>query len=243
MTVNNIEQTGIIFVLAFFINFTALAQETDNYFDAGTAEGLTIYGERPIESIDARVLNQLNGSLSGRKQFIETEFLEESGFRRTANVRYRRSTDSEKALSILHGIGHLFTLGIVPMKPFYEIEYDRLPRGECYKFETVFIRSNFTNVAPEILTLMELEYMLQIEFCNGIIIQDSINNYTDENINKFERLTLSLPEFPESINQAKTRYSNELGKIKAALERYRNPSENHLRALENLGGLFSRPER
>jgi hypothetical protein len=224
----------MLFVLAVFVNLAVYAQE-DEYYDYGMAGGLTIYAERPI---DAHVLNQLNGSFSTRKQFIETEFLEESGFRRTGNVRYRRSTSSEKATSVLHGIGHLFSLGVVPMKPFSEIEHDRLPEGEYYKFESVFIKSNFTNVTPEVLTLIELEYMLQIEFCNGTIIQDNINYYTNENINKFERLILGLPDFPERIGQAKTRYLNELRRIKAALERHRNPSENYLRALENLRGWF-----
>jgi hypothetical protein len=226
-----------IFILAFCVNLTINAQESDNYlddeyYDTGTAKGLTVYGER--RSIDAHVLDKLNGPLSSRKQFIETEFLEASGFRRTGNVRYRRSTGSEKATSVLHGFGHLFSFGIVPMKPFYEIEHDRLPRGEYYKFESVFARSNFTNVTPETLIIMELEYMLQIEFSNGILIRDNINHYTDENINKFEGLILRLPDSPEDIYQTKNRYLNELKKIKAALERYRNPSENYLRALENL---------
>jgi hypothetical protein len=239
-----------ILILAFFVNLTVYAQESDNhlddeYYDTGTAGGLTVYGERPREydsgSIDAHVLNQLNGTLTNRRQFIEREFLEESGFRRTGNVRYRQSTGTEKALSVMHGIGHLLSLGLaVPMIPFYEIEYDRLPRGEYYRFESVFIKSNFTNVTPEILILMELEYMLQIEFSNGTIMQDNINYYTDENINKFERLINRLPDFPESIQQAKNRYLNDLNRIKARLDRYRNPSENDLRALQNLEGIFNR---
>jgi hypothetical protein len=52
-----------------------------------------------------------------------------------------------------------------------------------------------------------LEYMLQIEFFYGTIIHDNMNYYTDENIGKFERLILSLPDFPESIFQAKNRFS------------------------------------
>jgi hypothetical protein len=240
----------IIFILALFVNSTTYSQEADNnlgdyyYFDTGTAEGITIYGELPrgydSDSINAYVLNQLNGSRSDRKQFIEAKFLEESGFRRTGNVQFRRSTGAEKASSILYGIGHIFSFGIVPMRPFSEIEHDRLPRGEYYTFESVLIKSNFTNVTPEILTLMKLEYMLQIEFCNGILIRDNINYYTDANINKFESLILLLPDFPETIHQSKNRYLNELGKIRAALERYRNPSENYLRAIDNLGGTFIR---
>jgi hypothetical protein len=234
-----------ICILLFFLNFISYAQEADDYwddeyYDTGTAGGLTVYGERPMdaESINAHVLNQLNGSLSERKKFIETEFLVESGFRRSGNVQYRKSTGSEKASSVLHGLAHLFSFGIVPSKPFSEIEYNRLPKGEYYKFQSVFIKSNFISVTPEVLILMELEYMLQIEFCNGIVIRDSMNYYTDENINKFEKLVLRLPDFPENICQAKNRYLNELQKIKAAFERYRNPSENYLRAVENLGGGF-----
>jgi len=212
---------------------TVYAQETgDNEdHDFGIAEGITIYGQRPI---DVYVLEQINGTLSERKQFIETEFLEESGFRRTANVKYRQTTSSEKTLSVLHGVGHLFSLGIIPMKPFYEIDYGKLPRGEFYKFESVFVKSNFKDVTPEVLAIIELEYMLQIEFFNGIILQDTIRYYTDENINKFERLIRSLPDFPENVHKAKDRYLNELRRIKAALERHRNPSENNLRALQNL---------
>jgi hypothetical protein len=38
------------------------------------------------------------------------------------------------------------------------------------------------------------------------------------------------------LEKLKERYLNiELGKIKSAFERYKNPSENYLRALENLG--------
>jgi hypothetical protein len=234
-----------VLILVFFLIFTAYAQEAgdypdNNYYDTGMAGGLTVYGERTwdSDSIDAHILDQLNGSLSVRKRLIETEFLEESGFRRTGNVQYRRTNSSEKASSIFHGIGHMFSFGIVPMKPFSEVEFNRLPRGEYYRFQSVLIKSNFINIAPEILTLMELEYMLQIEFCNGIVIQDNVNYYTDDNINKFERIIHRLPDIPE-IRQAKNRYLNELQKIKAALQRYRNPSEDYLRAIENLGDSFN----
>jgi hypothetical protein len=236
-----------ICILLFFIHLTVYTQEAENYlddvyYDTGEARGLTIYGEVPkeydSESVDAHVLNQLNGSSSDRKKFIETEFLEESGFRRTGNVRYRKSTGAEKTSSVLHGIAHLFSFGIVPAKPFSEIEHDRLPKGEYYKFQAVFVKSNFKNVTQEVFVLMELEYMLQIEFFNGIIIWDNINYFTAANIDKFERLILSLPDFPESIQKAKSRYLNELQKVRAAFERYRNPGENYLRAVENLGGSF-----
>jgi hypothetical protein len=234
----------ILFILAFFAHMISYAQETndDEIFDFGTSGEITKYGEYPKEynpeSINAHVLKQLNGSLSDRKQFIENEFLKNAGFRQTANVKYRKTKASEKALSVLHGFGTIFSFGIIPMKPFSEIEYERLSKGEFYKFESVFIKSNLRGITPEVLTLIELEYMLQIEFFNGIIIQDSVNYYTDENINKFEKLILGLPDLPESIYQAKDRYLNELKKIKTALERYKNPGENYLRAIENLKDSF-----
>jgi hypothetical protein len=241
----------ILFILAFLAYMLIYAQETDDndtfddaIYDFGTADEITVYGERPkefdSESINAYVLNQLNGSLSDRKQFIETDFLEEAGFRRTGNAKYRMTETSEKVLSVLHGIGHMFVPGIVPVKSFFKTEYDRLPRGEVYKFESVFIKSNFKDVTLEVLTLIELEYMLQIEFFNGIIIQDNTNYYTDENINKFERLILGLPNFPESIYQAKNRYLKELQKIRTAFERHRNPGENNLRAMKNLRDSFNK---
>jgi hypothetical protein len=234
----------ILFILAFFVCIISYAQETndDAIFDFGTSGEITKYGEHPKEydpeSINAHVLKQLNGSLSDRKQFIENDFLKNAGFRRTANVKYRKTKASEKALSVLHGVGHMF-FGIIPMRPFSEIEYERLSKGEVYKFESVFIKSNFKDITPEVLSLIELEYMLQIEFFNGIIIQDNMNYYTDANINKFERLILGLPDFPESIYQAKSRYLSELQKIKAVFERYKNPSENYLRAIENLKDSFN----
>jgi hypothetical protein len=240
----------MLFILAFFISMTSYAQETNNNenftdvdYDFGTAREITIYGERPKEfdskSIDAHVLNQINGSFSARKQFLETDFIEGAGFRRNANVRYRETNASEKALSVLSGVVSLAFLGLIPIQPFFGIEYDKLPKGEFYKFEQVFVKSNFKNVTPEVLTVMELEYMLQIEFCNGLIIKNSsytnISYYTDENISKFERLILGLPDSPESIYQAKNRYLNELKKIKVAFERYKNPSEKYLRVVENIG--------
>jgi len=216
----------------------------DIFYDFESAQGITVYAEQPKEyepeSKNAYVLNHLNGSFTDRKQFIEMEFLKESGFRQSGNVKYRKTKTSEKTLSVAYGVLHLLSLGSIPMKPFFEVEYDKLLKGESYKFESVFIKSDYKDVSPEVLTVMELEYMLQIEFRNGIIIQDNINNYrnvnyyTDENINKFEKLILDLPDFPESIYQAKTRYLGELQKIKTVFERYKNQSEDYLRAVQNL---------
>lgn len=234
----------ILILFIFFSNAVIYAQETDEnsddgYYDFTSDAGVTIFGERPdLDAVNAYVLNQLSGTLSDRKQFIETDFLEGAGFRRTANVKYRKSDSSEKALSVLHGFAHLFSLGIVPMKPFFEIEYDKLPKGKYYNFDAVFIKSNFKNVSPDVLTIIELEYMLQVEFFNGIIIHDNINYYTDEYIDNFENLILRLPDYPENINQIKNRYLRELQKIRSALERHRNPSENWSRALQNMGNNF-----
>ena len=231
-----------MFILAFSLIMTVYAQETGNNGnlndednDFGTAGGITIYGQQPI---DVYVLDQINGPLSERKQFIEADFLEKSGFRRTGNVQYRRTTAAERTASVFQGAGHLFSFGLIPMKPFSEVEYERLPRGKVYSFETVFIRSNFKEVTPEVLTIIQLEYMLQVEFCNGVVMQDNIDYYSDENINKFERLILGLPNFPENIQKAKNRYLNELRRIRAAIQRRRNPSENNIRALQNLGDSF-----
>jgi len=232
----------ILFILAFFLVMAAYAQETgnnenvnDEENDFGITGGITIIGQRPI---DEYVMDQINGSTSERKQFIETKFLEESGFRRTADVKYRKTTASERTLSVFQDIGHLFSFGLIPMKPFSEVEYDKLPKGKVYDFTTIFSKSNFKDVTLEVLTVIELEYMLQMEFCNGIIIQDNINYYTDENIKKFEKLILGLPNSPENIYKAKNRYLNELRRIKAALDRRKNPNGNNVRALQNLGDSF-----
>jgi len=234
-----------VFFLVLLINVSIYSQETDNgiiedeYIYLWDTEGITIYGKFPSDSIEAEVLTILNSSLSNRKQFIESALLENAGFRRTANVRYRRSDASEKALSVFHGIAHVLSFGIVPMRPFSEIEYDRLPRGEYYSFESVIISSELINISAEVLSVLELEYMLQILFCNGILFEYNRNYYTEANINKFESLILELPNSPESIRRLKERYLNiELPKIINALDRYNNPSEEYLRAVQNLGDLF-----
>ena len=232
------------FFLLLLIGASAFSQETNNdiedeYIYLWDTEGITIFGEFSSDSIEAEVLTILNGSLSNRKQFIESNLLEDAGFRRTANVRYRKSDTSEKTSSVFHGIAHALSFGIVPMKPFFEIDYDRLPRGEYYSFESVIISSEFNDISENVLSVLELEYMLQIEFCNGILFEYNKNYYTEENINKFESLILNLPNSPESIWQLKERYLNiELPRIKNALERYNNPSEDYLRAIQNLEELF-----
>jgi hypothetical protein len=230
----------LIFVLLIpQINFS---QENDindeeEYYYFGTAEGITIYGERSPN--ETRILGALNGSFSNRKNFIENDLLDNAGFRRTANVRYRKTDASEKGLSILHGFGSLLSFGLIPMTPFFEIDYARLPRGQYYSFESVIIHSEFNNLSLDVYNVLKLEYMLQIEFANGIVISDTVNYYTDENIERFENLILSLPDSPESIGQIKERYLNiELPRVKRAIYQYNNPSENNLRATENLRGSF-----
>ena len=214
----------------------------DEYLDFGMDEGITIFGERPREydsgTIEAYIVNQLNGTIQERKQFIEAEFLEKAGFRRTGNVKYRKTTASEKTSSVLHGLGAALSFGIIPTKPFSEIEYGKLPNGRYYPFESIINSSAFKNASPEVLTIIKLEYILQFEFFNGIIIRDNENYYTDENIRKFEVLILSLPDYPESIKAVKDRFFDELAKIKKSLERRRSPSDNNVRALENLNQFF-----
>lgn len=238
----------MFFLPVFFISIAVYAQEANNeeyedYSDAGTGRELIIYGERQKEfasnTSEALILNQLNGTNSDRKQFIETEFLEGAGFRRAANVKYRKTGSSEKAISVLYGMASLISFNIIPKKPFFEIEYERLQRGQKYSFESVLVKSRYADISLDVLNIMKLEYKLQIEFFNGIITQDCINYYTEENIHGFEELINKLPDYPESIAQSKKRFLNELEKIKNAWERHRNPSENNLRALKNLKNGFN----
>jgi len=88
----------------------------DNYHDFGTAESITVYGEHQLdpESIDVHVVNRLNGSASERRQLIERDFLEESGFRRTGNAKFRKTTAGENALAVLHEFTRFLSLGFVP---------------------------------------------------------------------------------------------------------------------------------
>ena len=234
-----------ILIIFLLVNSVVFSQETNDfnyYFEL--FEGITIYRsnleEFHSESTDAYVMEQINGTLSERRQFIETDILENAGFRRTGNVKYRKTDRAEKALSVLHGFARVFSFGLVPYKPFLEVDYERLPNGEYYKFESVFINSNFKNITLEVIYIIELEYMLQIEFINGIVIKENLKYYSDENISKFESLILKLPDHPESILQAKNRYKNELGKIQSAIYRYRNPSENAMRAIQNFNESFNR---
>lgn len=229
-------------------NITAEDFFDEEYYDFGLSGGLVIYGERPKEfdpeSSEAYILNQLNGKKEERKNFIEKEFLEEAGFRKTGNAKYRKTKGTEKTSRILLGLANAVSFGIIPKSgnphdDFFETEFARLPEGEYYKFESVIYSSRYKETSPEILIVIELEYKLQVEFCNGILMQSNKNYYTDENIEKFEELIFSLPDFPDSILKSKIRFREELPKIKAALERNRNPSDNYLQAMQNLGDSFN----
>jgi hypothetical protein len=220
-------------------------EENKRYYDYENTEGITIYAEHPQpefppESTEANILAMLNGFQEERERFIKEDLLKNAGFRGTANVKFRKTNDSEKALSVLHGMMHIFSLNSVPTKPFSEIEYARLPRGEFYKFESVIYASQFKDISPLALRVIELEYILQVEFGGGILIQShNLKCYTEENIAKFTGLAMSLPDYPPSIKQVKDRYLDiELPKIRASLDRFKNPSENALRARENLSGSF-----
>ena len=227
-----------IIILLLFLPQTVYSQENDEnnedeYYEFWMAEGLTIYGDRL--STETKILNALNGSLSDRKNFIENNLLEDAGFRRTGNVRHRKTEASEKGWAILHGVGAILSFGLIPVKPFFKIDYGKLPKGHYYSFESVIINSELKNISLDVFDVLKLEYMLQIEFANGLVIGDTLNYYTEENIKKFENLILRLPDFPESIGQIKERYLNiELPKIRRAFNRYNNPGENYLRAVENL---------
>ena len=242
----------LFFKYMFFIYSFAFAQDAnknnnfnDEYlYNFESISEFTVYGKHPLDfapkSIEANVLSVLNGSSSNRRQFIENVLLENAGFRRTGNVRFRSTDATEKSLSVLHEITHLLSLGIIPRKPFFEIEYGRLPRGAFYPFQAIIDSSELNNISPVVIAIMEIEYMLQIEFSDGYLIKNwNANYYTEENINKFERLIMELPEFPENIQLFRERYLKiELPKIKRALERHNNPSENYLRAIENLNDIF-----
>ena len=244
----------LLIIILFIFSSNTYSQELidnnlidDEYYNFGGIGGITIFAERiqefAPESVEVKVLMALNGSLAERKQFIGSDLLEDAGFRRTGNIKFRKTNTSEKTQSVLGSFVRGLTFGFVSPKavPFSEIEYDGLPRGEFYSFESILVRSKLRNVSLEVSHVMRLEYMLQIEFGNGIIIEDTKRYYTEENINRFEMLILELSEFPLSIKEFKERFINiELPRIRQAFDRYNNPSEDYLRAIHNLnfGNIF-----
>lgn len=209
-----------------------------DYQGYGISGGVTVYGTSS-EALEAGILARLNGFSIDREQFIETELLRKAGFRRDASAKVRRTTGAEKSMALLQGMVHAFLNGI-PLQPFFEVEYDGLREGEFYRFDAVIYGNPLGNVSPEVRTAMELEYMLQVEFSDGILIRDwNVNYYTEENIGRFEELARSLPDTSPALQQLKDRYLNDaLPRIRAALERYRNPSESALRARLNLSDGF-----
>jgi hypothetical protein len=213
-------------------------EEEEKYYDYGISGGVTLYDQG--ESVEARILTILNGFSDGREAFIKNDLLKNAGFRSGAAVRFRKTTGAEKSEAVLQNIMHAFSLGVVPIIPFSEVNYDQLPLGEFYDFEAVFASSRLKNVSPELRTAIELEYMLQTGFCGGILIRHyNADYYTEENIAKFETLAASLPDSPPSIKQIKDRCLNtDLPRIKAALERYENPSEIYMTARDNLSDIL-----
>ncbi|MDR0643221.1 MAG: hypothetical protein LBG07_12285 [Treponema sp.] len=244
----------ILFVLALFVYQVAFAegpadsvlptQTEEDYQDYGSTEGVTFYDTRshfPPELTEAYILIRLNGLSGDREQFIKEDLLKNAGFRSTANVKFRKTNGAEKAISVLYGINHAFSLGLVPMSPFFEVDYARLAPNNFYTFQSIVPNGQLEDISPAVRTAMELEYMLQVEFSNGILIRRyNVDNYTEENIAKFETLALSLPDdvSPE-LNRLKDRYLNEdLPRIRAALERYKNPSELATIARRNLSDIL-----
>jgi hypothetical protein len=216
----------------------------DAYFDYGFSEGITIYGDPERIARENAIIAALSKGQREREQFIEDELLEKSGFRRTANVKFRKTTGAEKAVSVLHYLFFLCTLGVVPTKPFLEEEYDRLPRGEFYNFYAVLIKSDLKNVSLAVQKIMEAEYTLQIEFSNGMAIENwNAKYYTEENVEKFEQLILSLPDSTDDIRRIKERFLTvELPRVKSALFRYANPDESYIQARKNLSDIINYSE-
>jgi hypothetical protein len=244
----------ILVVLTFFVYQVAFteglpgtagpAQSGETYQDYGTSEGVTIYDARsrfPPELTEAYILIRLAGFSDEREQFIKDDLLKNAGFRSTANAKFRKTNGTEKVVSVLYGINHAFSLGVIPMSPFFEVDYARLPQNKFYTFQSVVPHDQLEDISPAVRTAIELEYMLQVEFSNGILIRRyNEHNYTEENIAKFEDLAMSLPDgISPEIKRLKDRYLNEdLPRIRAALNRYENPTELDIIARQNLSDVF-----
>jgi hypothetical protein len=222
------------------------ARNEEKYYDYGTSKGVTIYNERsgpifPSKLTESYILFKLSGFSSDREQFIKEDLLKNAGFRSTAGAKFRKTSGEEKAVSVLYGITHAFSLGVVPVIPFFEVNYARLPQNEFYTFGSVVPDNQLEDISPEVRTTVELEYMLQVEFCDGVLIRDyNVDYYTEENIAKFEELARSLPDdaSPE-IRWLKGRYlTGDLPRIRAALDRYKNPTELDLIARQNLSDIL-----
>jgi hypothetical protein len=219
----------------------------DTYSDYGSSEGITIYGDRERIERENEIIAALNKGQKERWEFIEEELLKKSGFRRTANVKFRNTTGGEKSVAVVQNIFRavsrdilLGALGVIPAKPFLEEEHDRLPRGEFYSFYSVLLNSDLKDVSLTVQRIMELEYKLQVEFSDGALIENwNAKYYTEENIEKFEQLILSLPDLPDEIRNIKERFlSIELPKVKSALYRHLHPSELYIQARKNLSDII-----
>lgn len=226
----------IILIICSLLQNNLFSQEyiEDDFFYYDLFEGITIYGDQNI--LENKILDTLTKGQKERKAFIQEDLLSNSGFKKSADAKIRDVPIAEKTASLfLHGIFDFLTLGLVKTKPLTEPEYDNLPEGEFYNFYVVLIQSELKDVSLEIQKIMELEYKLQIEFCNGVLMERKNKKYyTEENIKSFEQLILSLPDDIDDIKQIKERFLNiELPKIKSALYRYLNPSESYLQAREN----------
>jgi hypothetical protein len=242
---------GMLFIFILLSRYSFPEDFDESYYDYGSSGGITIYGDSGRYEKEKRILEILNQDQEARKIFIEDELLVKSGFGRAGNVKYRKTTGGEKAASAAQAITHGLFAGIPiiplvtggdmpPVKSFFLEEYDRLPKGDFYNFYSVLMKNELRNVSKEIQTLMELEYKLQIEFCNGVVLKDwNLKYYTEENIQYFEGLILSLPETRENIKTIKKRFRNiELPRIKSALEKYENPGELYLQARKNLSDIL-----
>jgi hypothetical protein len=207
----------------------------------GMVEGVTLYGDPGLEAVEADILTRLNGFSADRERFIENDLLRNAGFQRSANAKFRRTTGSEKTAAFFQGLARAFFAGIPP-RSFWELKYGSLPQGEFYHFDSVIYAGLFKDISAELRTALELEYMLQVEFSDGVLIRGwNVDYYTEENIARFERLAVSLPDSdsPPGIRRLKERYLKEdLPRIRAALDRYEHPSESALWARQNIGGDF-----
>jgi hypothetical protein len=237
-------QKGAYLVLLLLTQY-AFSQDRPEgaYADYGSSEGITIYGDRERIERENEIIAALNKGQKERREFIEDALLRKSGFGRTANVRFRNTTAGEKSVAVVQGILHAIfrdllrgALGIIPMKPFLEEEYDRLPKGEFYDFYSILINSDLKDVSLTVQSIMELEYKLQVEFSDAALIENwNVKYYTEKNIAKFEQLILSLPDSIDDIRHIKERFLTiELPRIKSALYRYLHPSELYIQARKNL---------
>ena len=187
------KRNSLLVILLVMVNLNNYTQELitddnffeDGYYDFVDIEGITIIADRILEftpeSVEARILTSLNGSVEERRQIIQNDLLQNAGFRGTGNVRFRKTDTSEKVISLLGGLFRGLTFSFIsPTEvPLLEIEYARLPRGEFYSFDSVIFHSELSSISPYVLNILRIEYMLQVEFGNGFLIEDTKRYYTE----------------------------------------------------------------